>query len=72
VAEVLFLLFCLGLQLMDATPDISDDNKRLLLERQRVREAKDWKKSDELRDKLYTEGIVVRDTPTGVIWSYTD
>lgn len=62
----------LGLQLMDATPDISDDNKRLLLERQRVREAKDWKKSDELRDKLYTEGIVVRDTPTGVIWSYTD
>jgi cysteinyl-tRNA synthetase len=57
---------------MDATPDISDDNKRLLLERQRVREAKDWKKSDELRDKLYTEGIVVRDTPTGVIWSYTD
>ena len=59
----------LGLQLMPNTPDIDDGAKRLILERQRARESKDWQKSDELRDKLSKRGIAIRDTPHGTIWS---
>ena len=58
----------LGLKLLDSTPDITDEAKQLILERQRAREAGDWSKSDELRDELNTLGVNVRDTPTGPIW----
>ena len=60
----------LGLQLLTSTPDIDDAAKKLILERQRARDAKDWQTSDELRDKLLMCGVVVRDTPHGPIWSY--
>ena len=60
----------LGLQLIVSTPDISDDSKRAIIERERAREAKDWQKSDELRDELLEQGIVVRDTSHGSIWQY--
>ena len=62
----------LGLQLLASTPDIDDDAKRLILERQRARDNKDWKRSDELRDELIKHGIVVRDTPSGPVWSLAD
>jgi cysteinyl-tRNA synthetase len=62
----------LGLQLLAHTPDISDDAKRVILERQRARDAKDWAKSDELRDVLAAQGITVRDTASGTIWSYAN
>lgn len=60
----------LGLQLASSTPDIDDTSKRMVLERERARENKDWQSSDDLRDQLLKKGIVVRDTPTGTIWSY--
>lgn len=60
----------LGLQLLACTPDIDDETKKLILERQRARDAKDWQTSDELRDRLLMCGVVVRDTPHGPIWSY--
>lgn len=60
----------LGLQLLDTTPDISDEQKQLMLERTQTREAKDWPASDTLRDKLLADGIVVRDTPQGPVWEY--
>lgn len=60
----------LGLSLIDTTQDIRDDQKQMILERERVREEKDWAKSDELRDKLAADGIVVRDTAAGTIWEY--
>lgn len=60
----------LGLQLAASTPDIDDDAKRLLLERVRVRENKNWQRSDEIRDALKEKGIAVRDTSSGSIWSY--
>lgn len=59
----------LGLQLMTSTPDIDDEAKRIILERRRARDNKDWKTSDELRDKLATQGILVRDTTYDTIWS---
>lgn len=60
----------LGLQLTTTTPDIDDEAKRMILERERARDAKDWAASDSLRDKLAEKGIAVNDTPSGSIWSY--
>jgi cysteinyl-tRNA synthetase len=61
----------LGLQLLETTPDIDDEVKRLILEREQVREAKDWQKSDELRTHIEKNGIVVRDTAHGSVWEYS-
>jgi len=61
----------LGIKLLDTTPDISDDQKRLIVERARVREDKNYARSDEIRDELATAGIAVRDTPSGSVWEYT-
>lgn len=61
----------LGLRLLDTTPDITDDQKRLIVERRRAREQQDYRKSDELRAKLEETGIAVRDTPSGSVWEYT-
>ncbi len=60
----------LGLELLNSTPDISDDAKRTLLARQRAREDKDWTSADQLRGELAEQGIAVRDTPGGQIWTY--
>lgn len=60
----------LGLQLLATTPDINDDQKLLLVERTRARDAKDWAKSDEIRDTLADQGIAVRDSANGQIWEY--
>lgn len=58
----------LGLQLAKR-PTINDTQKSLLEERQAAREAKDWAMSDRLRDQLLEQGISVRDTPKGPVWS---
>ncbi|MEM4239646.1 MAG: cysteine--tRNA ligase [Candidatus Woesearchaeota archaeon] len=42
--------------------------QKLINERERAREAKDWKKSDEIRDKLREKGIILEDSPQGVRW----
>lgn len=60
----------LGLQLIATTPDIDDDTKRMIIERERARENKDWAKSDELRADFEKAGIAVRDTPFGTVWEY--
>jgi len=59
----------LGLKLADATPDITDEQKQRILERERAREQKDWQRSDTLRDKLAEDGVYVKDTPGGAIWN---
>lgn len=60
----------LGIDLQSATPDIHDDMKRVLLERHRARENKDWQKSDSLRDELAKQGIGLNDGPFGTTWYY--
>jgi cysteinyl-tRNA synthetase len=62
----------LGLKLLETTPDITDTQKRLIIERARVREQKDYHRSDEIRDELAKDGIGVRDTPSGQIWEYLE
>ncbi len=61
----------LGLRLIDSTPDITDDQKQLIIERERARDAKEWATSDKLRDQLAEQGITIRDTSAGTIWEYT-
>lgn len=62
----------LGLEIITNTPDISDENKTIILERRSARDQKDWAKSDELRNKLLENGIVIRDTEKESIWEYKD
>jgi len=60
----------LGLQLIKATPDISDGQKQVILEREHARDRKDWSESDKLRDQLLENGIELKDTAHGTIWQY--
>lgn len=59
----------LGIDLLSGRSDISSEQKKLLVERQTARDNKDWKKSDEVRDMLQGQGIAVRDTDLGQVWS---
>lgn len=59
----------LGFNLLDATPNISSDVRGVLSARQAARDAQDWARSDQLRDNLKAQGIAVRDTEHGQIWS---
>lgn len=60
----------LGIRLLESTPDIKDDAKQLILERQRARDEKNWQHSDELRDQLLDMQIQIRDSLHGPVWSY--
>jgi cysteinyl-tRNA synthetase len=44
---------------------ISDEVRALVLERDKARAARDWKRSDQLREQLIALGFEVRDTPGG-------
>lgn len=59
-----------GLGLIENTPDISEECKILLAEREMAREQKDFAKSDDLRNKLAEYNIAVLDTPDGQVWQY--
>ena len=58
----------LGLKLIETTPDIAPEDYELIDARQQARHAKDWTKSDQLRDELAKRGIQIKDGPTP-IWS---
>jgi cysteinyl-tRNA synthetase len=63
----------LGLQLLDSTPDIHEDMKRLIAERETARQNKNWAESDRLRDILASNSIRVSDTSSSTtMWSYTN
>ena len=58
----------LGLDLLTQTEnkvDIPPEVNKLIEEREKVREKKDWKKSDFLRNKLESLGFLIKDTPEG-------
>ncbi len=60
----------LGLQLTQTSPDVSDDVKRLIIERERARDNKDFTLADKHRAQIEKSGITVRDTTKGSIWEY--
>lgn len=59
-----------GLFLQEKDKELTDDLKRLLEERVAVRAAKNFKRSDELRDLLKTKGVAVEDTKSGQTWRW--
>jgi cysteinyl-tRNA synthetase len=61
----------LGLGLDEAlltAPELPEDLKGLIDERENARREKNWKRSDEIRDLLKARGITLEDTPGGVRW----
>jgi cysteinyl-tRNA synthetase len=61
----------LGLKLLSSTKDISDDAKRLILQRKQARINNDWNLSDKIRDELKEKyNIVIKDSQTSSIWEY--
>ena len=60
----------LGLNLLGSTPDIPDEIKQKIIERNAARVEKDWVKSDKIRDELLSKNIVLRDTPKKSFWEY--
>ncbi len=60
----------LGLSLLEdkTPPSLPEGAKELLELRAKARAAKDFKTSDELRDKLEALGVLVKDTKEGVTW----
>ncbi|MBT3344869.1 MAG: cysteine--tRNA ligase [Gemmatimonadetes bacterium] len=58
-------------EVAEPTPaaELAPAQQGLLEERLAAREAKDWARSDELRDQLASAGILVTDTPDGQQWS---
>jgi cysteinyl-tRNA synthetase len=47
---------------------LEDEIESLISERNSAREAKDWSKSDSIRDRLQAMGIEIQDTPDGTKW----
>jgi len=63
-----FIDCVLGLNL-NSSSDITDQQKQLIAEREAARQTKSWETSDKLRARLSEQGILIRDTDQGPIWS---
>jgi cysteinyl-tRNA synthetase len=58
----------LGIIYTSKEESINSNVEDLISKREEARKAKDFKKSDEIRDHLKTQGIELEDTPHGTIW----
>ena len=47
---------------------LDEDIDRLIQEREEARKNKDYGRADEIRDLLQAQGIILKDTSTGVVW----
>ena len=70
LADWQFLDDLLGLELTKTTPEISEETKQIIAERESARKNKDYATSDALRDKLAAQNVTVLDTENGPIWQY--
>jgi cysteinyl-tRNA synthetase len=59
--------YILGLGLSRRS-DVTAEQKVLVEERERARQAEDWSRADELRNALLKDGIEINDTPSGPLW----
>ncbi|MFH1586782.1 MAG: cysteine--tRNA ligase [Candidatus Diapherotrites archaeon] len=48
--------------------DLEPELAALIEEREKARKEKDWKRADEIREKLMAKGIILNDTSAGVKW----
>jgi cysteinyl-tRNA synthetase len=66
LANVLGLLERAGAEGEGGADENDADLQRLIDERGRARENKDWAEADRIRDELAARGVVLKDTPQGV------
>jgi cysteinyl-tRNA synthetase len=66
---IAFLDEIFGLRLLETTPDITKEQKELVAKREEARKQSKWQESDEIRGALKEQGIEVRDTESGSVWS---
>ena len=59
-----------GLRLIEDSPKISEETYALVLQRERARADKDFSQADEIRDRLASQGVTVKDTADGPVWQY--
>ena len=59
-----------GLSLINDSPEISAELKKLVEEREEARARKDFARADEVRDLLTQQSITVKDTADGPVWQY--
>ena len=62
------LLAVFGLELEEQATDLDAEIERLIEERRVARLAKDFARSDAIRDQLKAQGILLDDTPQGTQW----
>jgi cysteinyl-tRNA synthetase len=51
-----------------AEDSLDERMTRLIAARKAAREAKDWAEADRIRDEIASLGVVLQDTPEGVVW----
>lgn len=62
----------LGLFQKSNEKSIDVEIEKMIEQRNKAREEKDWATADAIRDKLKEMNIVLKDTPLGVKWSYIE
>ena len=62
----------LGIFTKESSNSLDSEIEALIEKREEARKAKDFKTADEIRDKLKSMNIVLKDTPMGVKWTITD
>ncbi len=55
----------LNLDRLEKSQELPPEVQRLVVQRQKARQAKDWAASDRLRDEIHALGYMVQDTPEG-------
>ena len=64
-----FVDLYLGIDVLGNTPDLTDEQKDLINERQVARSNDDYETADNIRDNLLEQNIELSDSPIGPIWS---
>lgn len=59
-----------GLQLINDSPDKTQEIQELLEQRSDAKAKRDFAEADRIRDELLQKGIAIKDTPVGQIWQY--
>jgi cysteinyl-tRNA synthetase len=57
-----------GLKLL-SSQDITEEQKKMITERETARSKNDWQAADQLRNQLKEQGLEINDTQSGPIWS---